>query len=258
MLISHEIPKTLFSIDELISDYPYVLGHLISLDKDYKNHYIERLKKSNFSILDNSAFELGKSIDPNELLRVAKELKPTHLILPDTLHDMQTTIEDSINFYRENVDFFQENNITPIGVVQGNSFEELALCYQSYLEHGIGYIAIPFDCIKDSDWSIVRYLFFNYLCNSGLIEFAKDIHFLGIKNPQELLLYSPKQKSYISSIDTSSPIIHGWKGNEYTEFGCLFEKPSLKLADNLDVELDANQLSLISHNIKKFREYVSR
>ena len=34
-LISHEIPKALFSRHDEVSDYPYVLGHLLSLYKDY-------------------------------------------------------------------------------------------------------------------------------------------------------------------------------------------------------------------------------
>lgn len=258
MQISHEIPKSLFPIDKLISDYPYVLGHLIALDKQYKEHYVARLKEAPFSILDNSAFELGKSIDPIELLKVAEELRPTHLILPDTLHDMNETLKNSLDFWNTHRTKLEELNITPIGVLQGNSFEELAECFTTYIDQGVGYIAIPFDCIKDSDWAIIRFMFFNFLCNTGLVHMAANIHFLGIQNPQELLLYSPEQKTYITSIDTSSPIIHGWSGNRFETFGCFQPKPKIKLADNLDEELKSHQIELISHNVKTFRNYANR
>jgi len=41
-LISHEIPKQLFPIHDIINDYPYVLGHLLNLDKEYAAFFIRK------------------------------------------------------------------------------------------------------------------------------------------------------------------------------------------------------------------------
>ena len=41
-LISHEIPKALFDRHDEVSDYPYVLGHLLSLDTEYADFYKEK------------------------------------------------------------------------------------------------------------------------------------------------------------------------------------------------------------------------
>jgi hypothetical protein len=260
MKISHEIPKQLFPYHNLISDYPYILGHLLSLDKDYANFYKRKLQESNFSILDNSAFELGKSINPKEYLELIKEYRPTHFILPDVLHDMKATIDATEEFNRianaqviGKLDF----KIVPIGVLQGNSFQELFECFDYYITHtyGIKHIAIPFDCIKNSDWHNIRAIFFKELIKrqAGKAPFV-NIHFLGIENPSELLLYSKEELSCIGSIDTSSPIINGWLGKRYTDYGIAGVKPKEKLADNLERHLIESQIEDIVFNVKKFKE----
>lgn len=257
MKISHEVPKQLFEESREFNDYPYVLGHLIKLDSDYKDFYKEELKNADFSILDNSAFELGKSIPFEELISVVRELRPTHLVLPDTVHNMSKTLVDSEKFFTEFGTELELLGVTPIGVVQGNNFQELTDCIGFYIRLGITYIAIPFDCIKDSDYSIVRFLFFKELVEKVGIDFLKNVnfHFLGIQNPQELLLYSKEQKQLITSIDSSSPILHGIEGNEFTEWGCLFDKSKMKLADNLNIEVYGYMRNIAKNNINYFKKY---
>ena len=77
-LISHEIPKALFDRHDEVSDYPYVLGHLLSLDTEYADFYKQKIERAEYSILDNSAFELGKSIPMEELYELGKEYLPTN------------------------------------------------------------------------------------------------------------------------------------------------------------------------------------
>ena len=49
-LISHEIPKALFPRHDEVSDYPYVLGHLLNLDTEYADFYKEKLKTAEYKI----------------------------------------------------------------------------------------------------------------------------------------------------------------------------------------------------------------
>lgn len=257
MRISHEIPKQLFEQSKEFNNYPYVLGHLIKLDSEYKEFYKQELEEADFSILDNSAFELGKSIPFDELMSVARELKPTHLVLPDTVHDKISTLRDSIDFWEEFRVELEELDITPIGVVQGNSFKELYECITKYITAGIFYIAIPFDCIKDTDYSTIRVLFFRWLIEEvGLSNMSNlEFHFLGLQNPQEILLYSSLEKELITSIDSSSPILHGVVGNEFNEWGTNKPKPKIKLADNLDIDITTDTLNIIENNVKFFKQY---
>lgn len=263
MKISHEVPKALFPMHNLISDYPYVLGHLLSLDKEYAEFYKRKLAESDFSILDNSCFELGKSIDLTELKNLAVEYKPRVLVLPDKLHDMEETLRMSIDFmqrYGNKVHGTMNGstNTYLMGVLQGNNFEELDRCLEKYVQIGVKYIAIPFDCIKDSDWHTIRALYWKRLVNTTDFTYPMrglKFHFLGITNPSELLLYTGEEKDKIYSIDTSSPIINGWVGNKYGEYGLFAPKPKDKLAENLDIQLKDSQIELIIHNVKKFKEY---
>jgi len=67
-LISHEIPKALFPQHHFVNDYPYLLCHLLHFggphfDPAYATFYKEIVKEYEYSILDNSAFELGDSYD---------------------------------------------------------------------------------------------------------------------------------------------------------------------------------------------------
>lgn len=257
MKISHEVPIDLFHESIEFNDYPYVLGHLIKLDSKYREFYKQQLRVSDFSILDNSAFELGKSIPFEELMSVARELRPTHLVLPDTVHDKLTTLEDSIDFYNKFCEELRELEITPIGVVQGNSFEDLYECVVKYMMSGILYIAIPFDCIKDTDYGTIRFLFFRYLYSKlGSNRMSQlELHFLGLQNPQEMLLYSSFEKEFITSIDSSSPILHGVVGNKFTEWGTNSTKPKLKLADNLNIEISTDTWEIIENNINHFKKF---
>lgn len=257
MLISHEVPKSLFKESQLFNDYPYVLGHLIKQDSEYRGFYKEELKKADFSILDNSAFELGKSIPFKELISVARELNPTHIVLPDTVHNKKKTIYDSVEFYDQYWLELKQLKISPIGVVQGNSFVELYECISTYIQAGIFFIAIPFDCIKDTDYGTIRFQFFRWLIGElgHLGMRGLKFHFLGLQNPQELLLYSDLEKEYIYSIDSSSPILHGVTGTQFTKWGTNETKPKMKLADNLDIVISNSTWLTIKNNINRFKQY---
>jgi len=257
--ISHEIPKQLFQFHDLISDYPYVLGHLLNKDKEYTDFYREKLKTAPFSILDNSAFELGESIPMKDLWELGKEFEPTHLVLPDRVNDYKQTMENAIKYLTEYKEFGQSY----IGVCQGDTFEQIADCIDFYTEKGIDIIALPFDLVPDSDYVTVRFRFLNwwyanrYRYSGRLHKF----HLLGCQNPVEFQLYKYHQDHivrFIYSLDTSSPIVNGWLGNELGENGLTSPKPKAKLADNLDIELSLEQLDLIFKNIKTFRNYVSK
>ena len=86
-------------------------------------------------------------------------------------------------------------------------------------------------------------------------------HLLGCQNPVEFILINSLTtplRGLIYSLDTSSPVINGWVGNELGPHGLVEPKPKAKLADNLDIELSEQQIDLIFKNIKTFRNYVSK
>jgi len=260
MKISHEIPKQLFPYHSLINDYPYVLGHLLNQDKEYANFYRQALQMASFSILDNSAFELGESIPMAELYELGAEYNPTHLVLPDKINDFTKTLSNAVEY----LDNYSEEGKKYIGVCQGETFEDIADCIDFYMDRAVDIIALPFDLVPDSDHVTVRFRFlnwwyanrFNYK-QSGKFKF----HLLGCKDPVEFQLYKYNQNHitrYIHSLDTSSPVINGWVGNKLGENGVVVPKPKEKLADNLDIKLSEQQIDLIFENIKTFKSYVRK
>lgn len=252
-LISHEIPKQLFPYHNLIGDYPYILGHLMKQDKEYEVFYRDQIKKSPFCIFDTGVFE-GYQMSPIELFNLVEEYQPSHYILLDKLHDKNTTLNQAKDYLINH----KHSKSKPIGVLQGRTLSELRECFDTYIKLGIKYIAIPFDPLPDSDFGVSRYLVFKELFLSiRQVPFLK-IHFLGCKNPSEFLLYSPEMLEEITSVDTSSPIICGWNGIKYGEFGYSKEKPKEKLADSLDIELSFDQIQDIIYNVKKFKTYFQR
>jgi hypothetical protein len=254
MLISHEIPKQLFPYHDLISDYPYVLGHLLKKDPEYATFYKEKLKSAPYSILDNSAFELGESIPMEELYELGKEYRPTHLVLPDKVNDYHVTLSNAVSY----LGTYREDDQKYIGVCQGESFDQIFDCVEFYTQNKVDIIALPFDLIPDSDHITVRYRFLNWMLHEKHIPLGIKIHLLGCQNPVEFQLFKTPGivKSFIHSLDTSSPVVNGWVGNELGPHGLTKPKPKAKLADNLDITLTQDQIDLISKNVKTFRSYV--
>lgn len=256
--ISHEIPKQLFPYHDLINDYPYVLGHLLNNDRGYTEFYKEKLKTAPYSILDNSAFELGQSIPGEELYELGEEFRPTHLVLPDKVNDYRQTMENAVEYLSK----YKSYTLKYIGVCQGDTFEKIADCIDFYVDKEVDIIALPFDLVPDSDYVTVRFRFLNWWYANRYKFFGGSykFHLLGCQNPVEFQLYKYNQSNiqrYIYSLDTSSPIVNGWSGNRLGPHGLTLPKPKDKLADNLDIKLSKEQTDLIFQNVKTFREYVN-
>jgi hypothetical protein len=256
MKISHEIPKQLFPVHDLINDYPYVLAHLLSdkyeYDQEYADFYRKKLQKSEFSILDNSAYELGQSIALDELHRLGEEYKPSHLVLPDVYGDYSKTMKLTSDYCMK---YGEISTPKFFAVVQGQTWEEYQLCLLDYLDNSyIDVIALTFRVLKDGT---TREVFLKEMLQRFRTRFqSKKIHFLGCGSVNEFIELHPSLKAEIYSVDTSAPIIHGWTGNEFTKDGFVGEKPKDKLAECLDIKLDNYQLDIIYTNVAHFKNYV--
>lgn len=256
MRISHEIPKQLFETHDLINDYPYVLAHLLSdkyhYDKEYADFYKEKLRSSEFSILDNSAFELGQSIDLDELYRLGEVFRPTHIVLPDVYGKMKETLELTNHYSRT---FGQISTPKFFAVIQGNTLKGYQECLVRYLNNpyidiiGVTYRTLPDGTTRD------KFLEKCFESGNSVLEAGKKLHLLGCGSPTDFLNMDRNLLRLIYSVDTSAPIIHGWNKNRFTKDGCFHEKPKEKLADNLNIQLTEEQKQIIFTNIKHFRNY---
>tara|TARA_A100001201_G_scaffold135222_1_gene123370 strand:- start:2037 stop:2825 length:789 start_codon:yes stop_codon:yes gene_type:complete len=261
MLISHEVPKSLFNQSLEFNDYDYALVHLFDKDPEYLKFYKDSVKNGRHVLLDNSIFELGEAYDNESFAKWVEELKPAEYIVPDALENIEKTIQQMEDWNRT----YRKLPGKKIGVVQGTTPEELVECY-IYLDKqaDCDKIAFSFDYSiyeklvphknKYMCWMLGRALVLANMLDTGVINTNKPHHLLGCGLPQEFALY--RDYKWIESIDTSNPIVHGIKGIKY-EYGGLQNKESIKLVDLLDVDITTEQLYDINHNINYFRNYVN-
>lgn len=283
-LVSHEIPKALFPHHDFFNDYPYTLAHLLSpkfetYDKEYADFYKKALNRYSYSILDNSAFELGDAINADILYEIGEEFKPSHIIIPDALHNRKLTQKRAMEYI---VKYGDKSTPKLIGVLQGETKEELIELYQFYCSiPQIDIIAVPFDLYTPENWwetvqndmydiedideniqikdlheyKIHRVSFVTQLVGNYYGKLPKKLHLLGCATPNEFIEYEPYELNNIHSIDTSAPIIYGWNNIKFDDKGVDLnvQKPKEKLADNLDIKLNSKQLDTITHNIRQFK-----
>ena len=173
-------------------------------------------------------------------------------------------MEDSSRTIRKYNDFVSKFEYLPgksIGVAQGKTYEEFLDCY-NYLVDKVDKIAISFDYCFFNDWFpeeptkyhsymkgrqelIVR------MIESGEIVDSKPHHLLGCGLPQEFEMY--QNMSFIDSVDTSNPVVHGIMDIRYEPEG-LENKESVKLFTLIEEDV-LERLDVIKYNIKKFREF---
>ena len=263
--ISHESPLSMLEISRTYNDYDYALVHLFETHPDYFDFFKKSLSYGRTVLLDNSIFELGHAFDSNKYINWINKLEPTEYIIPDTLENCDTTISQAKNWMTTSVYSCQVNSKI-IGVIQGCSYGELVKCYTALDSMGVEKIAISFDYSyyksvfpHPNEWvsyAMGRVMTLNRLLSDGVINTKKPHHLLGCAHPREYSFYNIPAFSWIESLDTSSPIVHGIKKVGYGDLFASWTKEKTKLVDLLDCVPDAEQEQWISYNIEKFRKFV--
>ena len=75
--------RYLYLLDELNFRNHMVLAHIYEEDESYRYFYQQQRKKGAFIILDNSAHELEVGYDQERLARIARDLHPDVVVVPD-------------------------------------------------------------------------------------------------------------------------------------------------------------------------------
>jgi hypothetical protein len=263
MKISHESPLSLLETSRNYNDYDYALVHLFEDNPIYYNFFKESLEMGRHVLLDNSIFELGEAFDSDKYAFWIEKLKPTEYIIPDVLFDADKTIDNAIRWMEKYKDLPSKK----IGVIQGNNYSDLVKCYEWFdKELNLDKIAIPFvsdyyrsACKHPNEWvslSHGRVEFISQMLYNDVINKSKPHHLLGCTLPSEFMYYRGDEFNWIETMDTSNPIVHGLLNIKYEDYG-LLNKESVKLVELLDAKPTEEQLDIIMHNIKIFRNLVN-
>ena len=262
--IAHEAPIDIFEEVQRYTDYDYALVHLLEKNGRYRDTFERAVKKGREVILDNSIFELEEAFDAEKFDLWVKRLKPTWYIVPDALENAYKTIDQMEDWNNKGYGYDASGKI---GVVQGQTYDEIVDCY-NYMnkEADVDMIAISFDysyytrsCPHPNryvSWMLGRAKLLGDLLRDGVINKEKKHHLLGCGLPQEFSLYKHSDYSWIYSLDTSNPVVHGLKGINYGSDG-LWSKESQKLHELIDYPLEEIDTNLVLNNIQKFRWFTN-
>lgn len=261
--VAHESPKAIFDRVQKWTDYDYALVHLFEEDPEYLEQFKAAVQKGREVILDNSVFELEEAFDPERFVYWINELNPTWYIVPDVLEDSRGTMKnmtDWITKWKPKV----MTDSKMIGVVQGKTYRDLEDCY-IFMDRvaKVDKIAISFDYSyytksyshpdKLISFMLGRVKFIGELMRSGVLNTEKPHHLLGCALPGEGIFYPSEQFSFIDSMDTSNPVVHGLKGIKYNGPLGLSFKNSTKLFTLINEEVSLSQWNLVCKNIQEFR-----
>lgn len=257
MQISHEVPLCVLQESENFNDYDYCLLHLTYEYEEYKKYYQEAVKKGRKVLLDNSIFELGDALTLAQVAQGVEDIHPTWVVVPDCLDDKDTTIKR----FKEWENKYSYLDVKTIGVVQGQTIDELIECYKFMSEHA-DKIAISFDSkayceLTNPDnplldrWCEGRQLFIQRLVAENIWDYYKPHHLLGCSLAREFSnpLYN---KLNVETIDTSNPVVAAIHSEYYGAYG-LSSKPTTKLCDLITHQLTEEEEDLMYYNIQMFR-----
>lgn len=260
--IAHEAPKSIFETVQEMTDYDYALVHLFEEDKEYLEIFKNAVAKGREVILDNSIFELGEAFSMPKFAEWINKLKPTWYIVPDSLENFEVT---KSNMQKWLADWKDSVTGKVIGVIQGKTYEEIVECYR-YMdkEANVDKIAIPFDLSlyqemfphpnKLVSWTFGRVMLVNKLLREGVINKNKAHHLLGCALPVEGKFYNSEDHSFIDSMDTSNPVVHGITRDLYMPGYGLNHKASVKLYTMINDTLTETQRDFAIRNIGMFRD----
>lgn len=259
----HEAPLSIFKEIQLHTDGDYALVHLFETNGAYFEMFKDAVEAGRDVILDNSIFELGKAFDPDRYAYWIRQLKPTWYIVPDCWKNGCETIRMFNTFTAKYPDLPGKR----IGVAQGHSPEEVRMCYMA-IEPECDMVAFNLDFSSEAPtprggvpyslrMSLGRRQVLEQLLEEGIINTKKPHHLLGCGVPQEVMWY-PESWTWIRSIDTCNPVIHGMKDIGYDcELPGLLFKVSDKMCDHMNDSLSKEQRKLILQNVEAFRGFTT-
>jgi len=263
--IAHESPKSIFLEVQKVTDYDYALVHLFDEDPEYKEMFYKAKADGREIVLDNSIFELGEAFDMQKFANWVIDLKPSWYIVPDSLENAHETMNNMEIWEKEYLSSIPKE-CKRIGVVQGKTYDEIVMCYTYMKTTGVDKIAIPFDLSLYTEmvphpntfmsYMLGRIALIGRLYEDKILDVNRPHHLLGTALPQEGKFYDSKHYSFIDSVDTSNPVVHGIVPDAfYDAIEGLQTKNSIKLYTMINMQLDGVTRDRVIENIWTFRKF---
>jgi len=243
--LSVELPVQLLHLSDY-TDQDFIIASYMQEFPEYRDFYIARRRhKRVFTILDNGAFENGKSMGVKDYDNIVQDLQPHVVVLPDVVNDAVATINASKEFLNRT----QTSPPCYMGVLQGKGLTDYYYCLESYLRLRdrvpLRVIGIPYHIFYRP--TLLRKYDIHNICAQEEMQ----IHILGLPNPYELLPL--KRFSQVSSVDSSLPISSAWHGMNIAKSEWIegFRVP-------VDEDISENTKKLAEENIAALKIFCLR
>ena len=228
-----------------LSDFNFLLAHLVLKDKLYRNYYSQR--SSTYTILDNSVNELGQPCTLQEMQAAANLVGVQKIIPPDYLGDWEKTV----GVLTEAIELWGHSTIIP--VLQGSSLEEVIQCGRALIQKlGFRTIAVPFDITLDRTHTLESLAKGRRQAILNLLIINPDIkiHLLGFTTFEEIDDYKIYSNTIVS-LDTGSPYTNATHGRS---FGASTLVPKKGYSIDYSDQYDPPNLILSLYNLAYMRK----
>lgn len=213
-----------------------VLAHLVDTDEEYANFY----ESSNcFKIMDNGAFELGESYDPDKLIELGHRCKADAIVLPDyPFYDSEKTIAAALSLGP----LVQESGFKTMFVPQSRTgeMEDWISAYTWAAGNplvdiiGMSILGIP-NAMPHLPAAYARVVMTQLLIDRGVFDFDKYHHYLGLNSGPALEIPPLIEMGAMDSMDSSGPVWAGICGTMYTEMADSYQ-PIRKISKHVEFD----------------------
>jgi hypothetical protein len=233
--------------------YHLCLAEEATRDSRYLDFYTQRSREgANYVILDNGAYEYGRTPSLTLLAEVAVEMQPDEIVLPDVMHGdycAHETVEES----RRGAEYLREAGFEAfMAVPHGNTGKEWIACARHLLEiPGVRCLGIAEkDALKLSKGNRTALAMWLYSIDTP------QIHLLGMMEDMADVK-DPWVQENVRGVDGSKIIVWGMNGVDVThqQFPKYPGRP--KRYFDLPEPYPIPYHYLITHNIAYWRTYTA-
>lgn len=195
-----------------------ILAHLVDTDTKYADFYASRTE---FKIMDNGAFELGKSYHPEKLIELGRRCGAHAIVLPDYPgQPAEKTIEAAEKLGERVKDAGFYTMFVPQSKI-GDAEDWVGAYFWATMREwvdiiGMSILGIP-NAIPHIPRAYARVVMTSLLVDRGIFDFSKYHHYLGLNAGPNLEVPPLIKMGALDSCDSSNPVWTGICGQMYSE-----------------------------------------
>jgi hypothetical protein len=134
MKIGNIVPPSALRLLDAAEDYHLILAEVVARSDEYALFYSNRRLAGDFVILDNGAYEYGKTPDLDLLIAMAQYVWPSEVVLPDDMHGPNCHLE-TVRMSGEAVPKLRAAGLEHLmAVPHGHTIEEWVWCADALLQ----------------------------------------------------------------------------------------------------------------------------